>query len=470
MAGRVAMAILLIASGAAAAGGAERRAEVVNTQVQRKIDVSTQFAKVVTTYTVQGTSGSYKFALPADAQDHLAFMSVTMDKAELEFELDAPSSGRDSAGEGLVLYSAAVERPQDKEEVKIAVKAVYTDVLTAFPKEITQLEEQSVVFASTLLAPSPYKTVKQTTTLKLASPKILSMTEAPSKRSVKSDQVTYGPFEDVPPFADGGELRIHYVNHAAFAKATSCLREIEVSNWGNIAVEEHYDLVHAGAKMKGGFSRMDYMAKKHAELPNPSFRKLDAYLPAGASDIYYRDNIGNISTSTVRHNLGGVELSVLSRFPMYGGWKNAWYQGYNLPTEAGLRHSGSHFTLEMPFGPPFPSVWVEDLTVKVILPEGAHNIVALPPFEGVSEARTERFTFLDTTGSGRPVVIMKMKNVVKEHNVMLKVTYDFNRARMMVEPLLLAGFFLACFLAAMAAGRVDMRIRRGGADAAPTKG
>lgn len=33
------------------------------------------------------------------------------------------------------------------------------------------------------------------------------------------------------------------VNHAPFAKVTSCLREIEVSNWGNIAVEEHYDLV-----------------------------------------------------------------------------------------------------------------------------------------------------------------------------------------------------------------------------------
>ena len=59
--------------------------------------------------------------------------------------------------------------------------------------------------------------------------------------------------------------------------------------------------------------------------------------------------------------------------------------------------------------------------LQVILPEGAHNVVALPPFEGVSEARTERFTFLDTTGSGRPVVILKMKNVVKEHNVMLKV-------------------------------------------------
>ena len=51
------------------------------------------------------------------------------------------------------------------------------------------------------------------------------------------------------------------------------------------------------------------------------------------SDIYYRDNIGNVSTSTVRHNLAGVDLTVSTRFPMYGGWKTAWYQGYNLPTE-----------------------------------------------------------------------------------------------------------------------------------------
>lgn len=57
----------------------------------------------------------------------------------------------------------------------------------------------------------------------------------------------------------------------------------------------------------------------------------------------------------------------------------------------------------------------------MILPEGAHNIVALPPFEGISEARTERFTYLDTPWSGRPVLILKMKNVVKEHNVNIKV-------------------------------------------------
>ncbi len=67
------------------------------------------------------------------------------------------------------------------------------------------------------------------------------------------------------------------------------------------------------------------------------------------SDIYYRDNIGNVSTSTVRHTVSGVELSLLSRFPMYGGWKNAWYQGYNLPTEVFTRWGG-----ERPHAAPRP--------------------------------------------------------------------------------------------------------------------
>lgn len=43
--------------------------------------------------------------------------------------------------------------------------------------------------------------------------------------------------------------------------------------------------------------------------------------------------------------------------------------------QAGLRHAGSHFTLEMPFGPPFSSVWVEDLTVKVRSREGKGALV-----------------------------------------------------------------------------------------------
>ena len=35
-------------------------------------------------------------------------------------------------------------------------------------------------------------------------------------------------------------------------------REIEVSHWGQIWLEDTYELVHEGAKLKGGFSRLAY--------------------------------------------------------------------------------------------------------------------------------------------------------------------------------------------------------------------
>ena len=41
------------------------------------------------------------------------------------------------------------------------------------------------------------------------------MTEMPGKRSVKSSEVTYGPFENAEPLDDGGRLFVHYVSAGA---------------------------------------------------------------------------------------------------------------------------------------------------------------------------------------------------------------------------------------------------------------
>ena len=43
-----------------------------------------------------------------------------------------------------------------------------------------------------------------------------------------------------------------------------------------------------------------------------------------ASDVYYRDLIGNISTSNLRadYSVGESVLELQPRFPMFGGWRN----------------------------------------------------------------------------------------------------------------------------------------------------
>ncbi len=63
-------------------------------------------------------------------------------------------------------------------------------------------------------------------------------------------------------------------------------------------------------------------------------------LPPSASDIYYRDMIGNVSTSTVSYGDTEATLDLIMRFPLYGGWKNNFYMGYNVPTSGVLATDG----------------------------------------------------------------------------------------------------------------------------------
>jgi oligosaccharyltransferase complex subunit alpha (ribophorin I) len=184
-------------------------------------------------------------------------------------------------------------------------------------------------------------------------------------------------------------LVIHYMNNFPFAKFVSLAKEIEVSHWGSLAVEEIYHLKHAGAVLKGGFSRFDYQMKRSG--PSPSFRSLLATLPAQANNVYYRDQIGNISTSDMRIDTDGdMEIEIQTRFPMFGGWQTQFYLGYALPTETSLFvDTDGRYRLKFDFFPMFQDVWVEEMEVKVILPEGCTDIEVNVPYK-VEQSRSRR--------------------------------------------------------------------------------
>jgi oligosaccharyltransferase complex subunit alpha (ribophorin I) len=101
---------------------------------------------------------------------------------------------------------------------------------------------------------------------------------------------------------------------------------------------------------------------------------------------------------------------------------------------------------------------VDDLTVKVILPEGATNVQVNVPFSLDGTSETTRQTYLDTPAIGRPVVILDKKNVVAAHNVPFEVTFDFPQQFMLHEPLLLVSAFLAFFVVCMLLFRLDITI------------
>ena len=60
------------------------------------------------------------------------------------------------------------------------------------------------------------------------------------------------------------------------------------------------------------------------------------------------------------------------RFPLFGGWKTHYFIGYNVPSYEYLFSSGEKFALSMRLVDHiFDDMLVEDMTLKVILPEGA---------------------------------------------------------------------------------------------------
>lgn len=46
------------------------------------------------------------------------------------------------------------------------------------------------------------------------------------------------------------EIIVHYENNTPFVVATDVVRVIELSHWGNVAVEESISVVHKGAELK----------------------------------------------------------------------------------------------------------------------------------------------------------------------------------------------------------------------------
>ena len=100
--------------------------------------------------------------------------------------------------------------------------------------------------------------------------------------------------------------------------------------------------------------------------------------------------------------------------------------------------------LNITFSTGIQDVLIEDLTIRIILPERTKSGKVHVPFPVDGEGIETHFTYLDT--SGRPVLVVNKKNVVPEHNKYFQVTYNFSKMSMLFEPLLLIVSLLIFFV------------------------
>ncbi|CAA0807036.1 Dolichyl-diphosphooligosaccharide--protein glycosyltransferase subunit 1A [Striga hermonthica] len=429
-----------------------------------QIDLSSHVVRSETSLKVQnnGDDAVSEILLPFPELQakSLAFLSAVIDEGKGKakaYSDRVPINVANPEGmpPALTWYSLTLPKALGKgESVTLEVKAVFTHLLRPFPEKITQADFQLIAFQDGAYFLSPYPVKVQSLTVKLPEPKVESYTKLENSK-FSGQEIKYGPYENIPPFSYP-PIVVHFVNNKPFPVAQELVREIEISHWGNVQITENYNLVHAGAEMTGEFSRLDFQARPHLRGAY-GLRNLITKLPPRAHSIYYRDEIGNISTSNVWTESSMTLLEIEPRYPMFGGWRTSFTIGYGLPLQDFVFKSDGKRFLNIPFGCSINDVIVENLTVKIVLPEGSKDISVSVPFP-VKQSQETKFSHLDMVG--RPVIVLEKTNVVSEHNQYFQVYYKFSNISLLREPLMLMFGFFLFFVACVVYTHADFTISK----------
>ena len=303
----------------------------------------------------------------------------------------------------------------------------------ARPAEIQQGDHQRAVYSvDAVHTLSPYKINKDSTKINIIDG--VESHNAPSPVNVAKKALTLGPYSNVAPFTVA-PLEVHYKNAFPFLEAGSVVREISISHWGNVFFEERYDISHKGAKIVGEWSRFSTMTQEEASIG--AAPQLPAIMSPKARWIYFRDDIGNISTSRLRPTQQGLQAVLIPRFPLFGGWSIKFIFGYSLPlADTVVKDSKSgRYALVTSAKPSVRDIVVEDLEVRVVLPEGAYD----PQIESILDydlTNEKQYTYFDVLG--RNVLVMKMKNIAPENAAGLAVSYKFATSALLLKPFVLS--------------------------------
>ena len=206
-------------------------------------------------------------------------------------------------------------------------------------------------------------------------------TEKEATLNEQSKTIKYGPIHGAYMEEP---LRIHYELSVPLIHFPSVIRDIELSHLGSISIKEQYELKNDAAGLEGEFNRIKYTSLTNYQQAGHILRKLYTQLPRRAHELYYRDVIGNVSTSVASRQTGFVFFEIRPRFPVLGGWQTKWEQGYKLENKFYIKYDESDpdlYIFNHTFGYSFKKIVAGKYRLSVILPPGAKDIKVIKPYK-----------------------------------------------------------------------------------------
>ncbi|KNC86868.1 hypothetical protein SARC_01014 [Sphaeroforma arctica JP610] len=418
-------------------------AQLAITDVSTKIDLRSQLVKTVHTIRVINNGDAeatyFEVHFPEPTKGSYAFHRCVMDKTAMILrdvtEVDA--SRTPSADTKVVKLKTPISAGQ---EATITLRTVVTHAYLAFPAEIAQQADQYMKYSFQNYFSTPYEVNSQTVTV--SGEKIITVNDSPHKGK-KESELTVGPYKSISADAEMSYTTVIVKNNAPFLVAKKFVREISVSHWQRVKIDDILSLHHDGAKLQGHFSRVDFQRARN-QAP-AAIQGWKTHLPVEARDFDYRDEVGNISTSSVSSSLSGHTLTLIPRFPIFGGWSSGYMLNYTLDNANHLASDGNgNYQFKVPLVPHvYDNMIVDDLELRVALPEGATDITVKNKFGFDEQTFDVKHTYLDV--GGRPVVVLTKANVVNDHEADFEIKYSLSSGAIYRQPLVLIAAYFCLF-------------------------
>ena len=417
-------------------------------EVKRNIDLKLNIISVENRIKLKKTTfeDTFRYLVPKNNTHSLIRITAEANKRK-KLEINKISDDNDYDYYDILLQGST----------EIIVKEDYFEKLLFKPKNIYIKESQLELYLDTINLVSAYQVKNTTTTVVLPreNTKLIKYTKTNSNKS--GDKIIYALTEEIQPFI-AKKLYIHYENNKPLTVFNYATKTFQVSHWGNIAVTEEYQIENIGAKLIGEFGRIDYdngiTGGRNALL------SIRAKLPMRSWGLWYRDEIGNVSSSNARREMNDVDLVLTPRFPILGGWKSNYDIGYNLPTKFHVKtNEEGNYRVNLTFGMPYKNMLAKNYTVKIILPEGADIIkVNLPIDTQYSVEYDKDYGCLDLFG--RKSIIIRLNNMYDVYNTNIFISYDYQWTMLFVKPVILIVYFLILFTIFIIYSRVNISLSR----------
>ncbi|RKP19955.1 hypothetical protein ROZALSC1DRAFT_28509 [Rozella allomycis CSF55] len=286
--------------------------------------------------------------------------------------------------------------------------------LVPFPKKIQQHEPQYVRYDFYGYVPSVDVIEKQKTFIKTD----VKFYDKLGETIKEKNMIVYGMYKDVEAW-DLKPMRIQYKYSGQLFSVTRLHRVVELSHWTNeITVHDTFHVQHKGPELKDGYKNNPMsQARGESEI---SFLQLK--LPKSASEITFKDEVGYVSTITIKKE---TKSTILNLVP----------SGYQLPlNEYLIKNVTNKHEFNFPLAFLFENIPVEEFSMEIVFPEGSANIESNYPFE-IQSNLNHKFSYFDY--SGRNVLFLNKFNLIEKNikNIKTKDQIELERIELCVYEL-----------------------------------